>query len=584
MGTTETLTLHEVAFLYLKDIKESNLLPFKDKRSFKKWFASHNVQLLGQGKRLFVLKLQLMRALLEDRIKEVKKTFGKDWRTAIQSEMDLYSNYLSLINTPFDNESAITSPIVPLYSMQNNEPIEIPNKSQRVPGVCLWCPICRTEPSVHCGHPEHRKRKVEYCNDGKLCYKVKFKGGDGRLKTKLIPVNTYEEAILAKIQLGKEQAEPNPKKIEIPVLKNTSRASFPLLLDLIKEYCDQRSDKNVAKHLEENLSPQYLKDIKRTFSTLIEGLEFHNIPTQTFSSNQFNDKIVGLIHEYLLNEKQFSARSYNKYMDSLKRFERWVSDAGHDIEKCFKKVKLLPLNPEPKAISQEEFEALLKVTTEENDIAFTPGKAKSMRHYYFDFLQFAWKISLATGARRQELANLSHSCVIEKDGVPRLLKFENYKVNNIRHLSGNAKKYHYIPVTKSLYSLLIESGYETCKKTGVDSYLIAPSITKNRDKVIPNILSRSFSHFYSKTGFTRDLSFGSIRKRYITDLELFTKGKAETVTEHSGRGVLNHYLDKEILAEAAQNFEPFAEKAKTRENELNQVREKSIHTIDSLER
>ncbi len=94
----------------------------------------------------------------------------------------------------------------------------------------------------------------------------------------------------------------------------------------------------------------------------------------------------------------------------------------------------------------------------------------------------------------------------------------------------------------------------------------------------PNILSRSFSHFNKEAGNERELSFGSLRKRYITQLEIFTKGRAVDVTGHSGRAVLDqHYLDKRVLAEATKNFEVFSDNYSDRNAELSEIREKTIN-------
>ena len=123
-----------------------------------------------------------------------------------------------------------------------------------------------------------------------------------------------------------------------------------------------------------------------------------------------------------------------------------------------------------------------------------------------------------------------------------------------------------------MYELLLELGYEKYK--GTDKYILAPELETDRKDVMPVTLSRAFSHYYDQLNTGKHLKYKSLRKTYITNLSIYMSGNAKAITGHSDDAVIErHYLDKIVIAKAAQGYEVWA--VQNREQELQNVRDES---------
>lgn len=582
IATTEEYKRQEIrdsvlGRIYIKDIKDMGVLPYKSIKSIKKWCKTHNLKLLGMGKR-YVLETFFEEALVRQVIKDVQKAYGVEWVKVLKSELMLNPLHKRIFKEAKESHEPYFISSVSLTPMPN-EPIELPKKGQQHPVVKLWCRTCRTEPSLNCGHQDHRNRKLDACNTGAICYKIVIKQG-GRRITRLINAKSFDDAIQAGIALQKNEVKPEMQPIA-PANQNLAFAKTGnnpnrSIESLKGQYMNFLKDINTPPQLKQGLSYDYIKSIEKVFATFEECLGKSN-RSLADSIDSLDDFTVGLFHDFL-KERGLSDRSYDKYMGAMKTFEKWLQLEGIPIKNPFSKVKKTNKGHEPIAITKEEFENILRVLKPENGIVETPKQVKKKRNYFYDFLPIAYPIAITTGARREELINLRFSSVIEdKFGNPELIKVQNYKINHIQHRSGNNLKYHYIPISKNLNFLLKQLGYEEYKTTGVDKYLIAPNFQGNRDKMLPEILSRSFAHFNVVAGNKRDLAFGSCRKRYITDMEIFTKGRAVDVTGHSDRQVLDqHYIDRVEVAKSVKNFEVFSNDYSERNSDLEEIRNNQL--------
>lgn len=110
---------------------------------------------------------------------------------------------------------------------------------------------------------------------------------------------------------------------------------------------------------------------------------------------------------------------------------------------------------------------------------------------------------------------------------------------------------------------------------GSDVYVLAPDVETKRNKVLSDVLSRGFTHFYSQLETGRQLTFKCLRKTFITNMSIYMGGNAKAITGHSDDAVIeNHYLNKESVVKAANGFSVF-EASLSRQNELTQVRSQS---------
>jgi integrase len=185
-------------------------------------------------------------------------------------------------------------------------------------------------------------------------------------------------------------------------------------------------------------------------------------------------------------------------------------------------------------------------------------------------------MSVEASGRREEILSLKFSDIIEyKDGTKNI-RTEDFKVNRIQNRNESGKKkFNFIPVTASLLVLLNELDYERNKDT--DNFILAPEITKNRTRIMADILTKGFSHYYDQLNTGEHLTFKSLRKTYVTNLEIFM-GNAKAITGHSSDEVLRgHYLDQESISRAARNYSVFPA-TDNRKESLEQIRNSG--TID----
>ncbi len=142
------------------------------------------------------------------------------------------------------------------------------------------------------------------------------------------------------------------------------------------------------------------------------------------------------------------------------------------------------------------------------------------------------------------------------------------------------KKQVIVPVNPKLSELLKKSEHELHK--GTDRFIIAPEIIKNRVTNMKNSISRGFHHFYKQVEPEGNLTFKSLRKTYLTGLQLYM-GNSATVLTHSNQDVVDkHYVDKQKIAEKAKDFVPFADEE--RQEKLEQVRQSKKQQSKELER
>ena len=135
------------------------------------------------------------------------------------------------------------------------------------------------------------------------------------------------------------------------------------------------------------------------------------------------------------------------------------------------------------------------------------------------------------------------------------IKSEDIKVNKIKNLQGDSKKYVSIPVTSELKELLLKLGYR--ENMGTEKYLIADSEKMKRDTMARH-LWRAFGHYAKQIGINK--TFKSLRKTHASALAARIGAEnARIITGHSGLKVLEeHYFDKKVIGKVASDFSVFS--------------------------
>jgi integrase len=409
--------------------------------------------------------------------------------------------------------------------------------------------------------------------------------------TKKLKTRDVSEAQIEAIKLYKEVKDGNYSEAiasvdssKQPSGKIEVAKSSHLVKHFLAKYIGFLRNEGVPEHRVEHRSEEHIKDIERGFLLLAECLQKNGYNINTLSMEEINDKLVGKVYSYFLNEKKYSNRSVNKNLGYYATWIKWYqSEFDSKQRNWFDGVRMKSTNPNPQIISKEEFEALIEKTTKANGIKDYESGKKKFRSMYRPWLTQGFRLAIETGRRREEIINLKYNNIILDDAGNSCIRVEDYKVNRIQKRNQESeKKYIYIPITNSLQKLLDELGYEKNKDT--ENFILAPDLKIKRNKIMSDILSRGFSHFYEQLNTGKGLTFKVLRKTYITNLSIYMGGGgARSITGHSDDGVIErHYLNKQAVANAAKGFNVFNDQA-NRKNEIEQIRNNSTQKTKTQE-
>lgn len=466
-----------------------------------------------------------------------------------------------------------------MMSCMKNEPLYIP-PTKRLGGLLVvYCRLCKTNIYDVC---KKSGKSIKQCPNGShhsfKCY-VSVPGTKNERRTKILETRDLEIARRQALEFKKEvQENAYQKNDEVSIKTKVNRenkiqeVNVPrLLVHAMSRYIGWLHNENVPAHLEKERSEEHIKDVERAFRSLAICLKENGYNLEIISMDDINDEVIGYVYSYL-ESKNMANRTFNKHIGYFSSFLKWYAlEYDHQIRNWFDRVKRKKLNPTPEAITKSEYEALLKQITPDNGVKEYRGGIKETRNVYRPWLVDGFRLALETGRRREEIVNLKWSNILESEGF-QYIKVEDFKVNRIQNrTSDKERKFVYVPVTDSLKELLNEMGYE--KYANTDNYILAPEIKTSRGRVMSDILSRGFSHFYEQLKTGRSLTFKCLRKTYITNLEIFMgNGNTKAITGHSDDQVIQrNYIDKKEIAKAARSFNVFSTEAE-RVDDLKEIR------------
>jgi len=461
-----------------------------------------------------------------------------------------------------------------MISPMENKPLIIP-ESKRWKGLKVFCYECGTVASDIC---KKTGKPITQCKNGdKHVFKVvvHVPGSKNQRRTKNLLTRDVNKAIQEAIEFEKlaksKEYEKENIKNEQPVNEQPTDNRPYLLIHALARYVSWLANEGVPAHLRKTRSPEHIKDVQRVMVVLVASLKAKEYNLETTTVGDINNTMVGKVFEYL-EGKKLAPRTFNKYFGFFTSWLKWYAEEYDvPIRNYFEKVPRKNLNPRPQAIIFHEYKALLRIITAENGIKTYKGGVKPIRNLYRPWLADAIRMGLESGRRREEIINMKWKDLFVYDDQE-FIKVEDYKVNRIQNRIGkDEKKFIDVPVTKSLKKLLDELG--RTKYMESDNYILAPEIKMSRKRVMADVLSRGFSHYYDQLNTGKKLTFKSLRKTYITAVDMFIgHGNTKVITGHTNDKILdNNYIDSQMKAKVAGEMEIFPENEE-RANELNEVR------------
>lgn len=263
---------------------------------------------------------------------------------------------------------------------------------------------------------------------------------------------------------------------------------------------------------------------------------------------------VGVFYDYM-NKRKLSGCTINKYLGYLTTMYTWlIKQEGYQIQNIFEGVRRHSVKAqEIESITKEEIQKLLKAVKNKK-LGIEELSTGELKSLWKPWLAPAIRLALFSGRRGAEIFELRFSSIIEEKGEMTFIRSEDIKVNKIRNLQGDAKKFVSIPITAELKKLLLELGYRQNK--GTSKYLIADEEKMQRDTMARH-LWRSFGHYAKQIKLNK--TFKSLRKTHASSLAARIGAEnARIITGHSGLKVMeDHYFDKKVIGRVANDFSVF---------------------------
>lgn len=428
---------------------------------------------------------------------------------------------------------------------------KIPAKYSRC-GIKIKCLKCTWLVSGLCRLNNKGIGSCEHKEKHRFIFIVHVPGTSKGKMTRLAKAEKFEDALIELVAFKEELKQQGYHKARVKV-----ETVDTTVAGLMTEYINYISGNGSHAHLSKKLDSDHVGYYKTVFLRFCEAIKKKGHNPEIFDVTKINDDIVEVFHFHVEN-LGFSKTTYSKHFVLMKAFMNWVIDKKDiKMSNAFLHISLQFDKRKKNPITKEEFNKLLEVTTHENgSVVDTSGKK---RNRYHSWLTTAFRLGLETGLRREELIRLSWNNVREIDH-----QGEKCYIIDVNNLKNNRRMFGKdvggfvkpIPVTKGLYSLLIELGYE--EKKGRFEYIISRPENLGT-KYLLNEISRGFAHFI-KLVTDREIEFKDLRKTYITQLSMRLGKDTKIFTGHGDDQVLrDSYIAEEFIAANLTDFTVFGE-------------------------
>ncbi|MDP1881021.1 MAG: phage integrase SAM-like domain-containing protein [Parachlamydiaceae bacterium] len=425
-------------------------------------------------------------------------------------------------------------------------------KKIKIPGLYVYCNKCKLKVDQKCGLTGKKINSCTVNENHKYKVFVYIPGSDGKAKTKVLDTKDENEAIKQALAFREELEKCNySNKI------NVTKTHVPrTIVEGMAYYISYLNNETPHEQEHKQRSKGHLNEVERYFKYFLDYLESQEIIITSITIEKLDKNVVGKLKSYLLNEKNYAPKTYNKYIGTMRVFIAFlIEEFDFRMKNPFKGFKRLRSEKKINTIDKAEFHDLLKIITPDNGIeTLSTGEKKN---HYKPWLKGALLLALLTGRRREELVKMKFKGIIEDaNKEPISICIEDFKVNRSNDLSAKESiKVIYVPVISPLKNLLYTLEYYKYKET--DKYILAPEEKMER-RTIMDFISKSFTHYYKQLKTGKKLQFYDLRKTYISHLYAKHGEKARIITKHSSEDVMmNHYIDKKVIAEVAMDFDLF---------------------------
>jgi integrase len=421
-------------------------------------------------------------------------------------------------------------------------------------GLYVYCSTCKKK--LASTKKYDVKNKCEHPIE-KQVYKVfVYPPGSRKVKSHVIkrPAKNEDYKYNNVVKEAKEfyDSIKNPQNQFHPKLNIKEKEKPGLLKHCIEMYVDYIQDEDVSVLKKKHNSKVYIDNIMSSLKMFKKWLE----ESKGGLNDLFVDEVTeALVDEYcvFLHNKYTRPVTFNNKVKDIRIFFNYlIKKKGYDIINPVDTDNYKEDDTIPRSITKKEFNKILEVITPENGILYNNKSKKKVRTFYRDWLKDVLMLALLTGRRREEVVNYKFTDIlIDEDGItPVLIRSEDYKNNRSKNLTKR-KKMIYTPLHKELKEFLSDLGMEDHLYD--EKFIIAPDDPMDR-KSMYIFITKAFSHYAKIAGV--DLTYKSLRKSNITQMEFVTDGHAKDITRHSNQRIIDkHYIDLRSLKENYYNMD-----------------------------
>lgn len=409
-------------------------------------------------------------------------------------------------------------------------------KKYKGQGLHNYCNACKRQITKNCGDTD---KAVNSCkNKDKWRYKIVLHvpepNGPGKKRTKICSSKTLEGAFQ---ELFKFKDISSAGRLEA---FNKERS----LNDGVEVFLKKKLGLDEFKNQSKKLSKEHKQDVIRIIERFIQSLRNSGKNPDKMNLSNLDDTVIAPFYEHI--EKFGSSSSVrDRHTRVMRNFLSFLINRGmYTGANFFKTVDTEQIFGSPEAVSKEEFEAVIKVTNDNNSWGIKGSNRK--KNYYKEWVPYMFRLARLTGLRTEELYQLKWSDMTKVERGGRELSFfvvHNLKVERLKNRSDMLKV---VPVTSSLRELLEELSNQNFSGNKVIE-------TGMKKGPFSDFISRAFTHFF-KTAFPgqKHKVFKQLRKSNLSDIYAILGEDAHKLTDHSGNQILKkHYIDK---VEAALKF------------------------------
>ena len=411
---------------------------------------------------------------------------------------------------------------------------KLPKK--HLPGLKLYCKTCRKDQPRHCRHEQ--------------IYRIRLhvKGTKNKVKIKELTATSYDEAVQEGLQFKKEMEATNYGRVSTAIYTPKISYTLPEAILFFRRHLS--GEHPLAHKRREAASKSHIEEWMRYCVIFCDVVKKRTALERLDITNIIDDDI-SKFHE-LVAERYSPITARKVRMALTQLFDLIIAEGvtmsnpftGFNIKKAAKK--------EPETLTTAEFKKII-AEIEKDRIALSNGE-KIDTSYYRPYLQSTYWAALLLGVRREELFSIMWSEIIEYNDI-KFFKTHNLKTERI---VKQGAVYKYIPISADLQELLNSLGHE--KLAGTSDYILYPERTETIQTLM-EVTSRSFTHYKTRAGITKDISFKHLRKSYVSLLHYHLGKDTGMLTSQSERIMVEHYLDPKLVSaieKAALNVKLFA--------------------------